>query len=144
MHLRRADANTVHPKACKHVTAEGCRCSLEPGLIHGASYNSSTLDTVPSTPLQQRPRNHNTGPCPMSTDWNEGCFTDVGYTYGYYREISPVFQRFCLLLNGFASPASGADANHCELGFGLLHYLWEIGEILYHAFQNIGSLIGIV
>lgn len=53
----------------------------------------------------------------MSDVWNEGYFTDVGYTYGYYREINPVFQRFCLLLQGFAAPEGGAS-NHCELGFG--------------------------
>jgi hypothetical protein len=29
----------------------------------------------------------------MSDVWNEGYFTDVDYTYGYYREINPVFQR---------------------------------------------------
>lgn len=54
----------------------------------------------------------------MSTAWNEGYFTDVGYTFGYYREINPVFQRFCLLLRGFAAPAPALDAQHCELGFG--------------------------
>jgi len=53
----------------------------------------------------------------MSETWNEGYFTDVGYTYGYYREINPVFQRYCLLLNGFASVES-ANPQHCELGFG--------------------------
>ncbi|WP_199173379.1 class I SAM-dependent methyltransferase [Pollutimonas subterranea] len=53
----------------------------------------------------------------MSGDWNEGYFTDVGYTYGYYREINPVFQRFCLLLRGYAAP-EGGTANHCEMGFG--------------------------
>lgn len=53
----------------------------------------------------------------MSDVWNEGYFTDVGYTYGYYREINPVFQRFCLLLRGFAAP-EGGTAHHCELGFG--------------------------
>lgn len=53
----------------------------------------------------------------MGEDWNEGYFTDVGYTFGYYREINPVFQRFCLLLRGFASPEGGTPY-HCELGFG--------------------------
>lgn len=53
----------------------------------------------------------------MSEAWNEGYFTDVGYTYGYYREINPVFQRYCLLLRGFASVES-TNAQHCELGFG--------------------------
>ena len=54
----------------------------------------------------------------MSNSWNEGYFTDVGYTFGYYREINPVFQRFCLLLRGFAAPEPALDAQHCELGFG--------------------------
>lgn len=53
----------------------------------------------------------------MSENWNQGYFTDVGYTYGYYREINPVFQRFCLLLRGYASLDS-ATPQHCELGFG--------------------------
>src|SRR5690606_7692367 len=60
----------------------------------------------------------------------------VGYTYGYYREISPVFQRFCLLLNGYAAPESGADANHCELGFG------QGVSINIHAASNPGHYIG--
>lgn len=54
----------------------------------------------------------------MSEVWNEGYFTDVGYTYGYYREISPVFQRFCLLLKGFAVSEPDSNTAHCELGFG--------------------------
>lgn len=53
----------------------------------------------------------------MSAVWNEGYFTDVAYTYGYYRDIAPVFQRFCLLLRGYAV-AEPAEAKHCELGFG--------------------------
>jgi SAM-dependent methyltransferase len=42
----------------------------------------------------------------------------VGYTYGYHRETSPVFQRFCLLLRGLACDDPGERASHCELGFG--------------------------
>lgn len=53
----------------------------------------------------------------MSDVWNEGYFTEVGYTYGYYRDVSPSFQRFCLLLKGFEATESN-DPNHCELGFG--------------------------
>lgn len=53
----------------------------------------------------------------MSETWNEGYFTDVGYTYGYYREINPVFQRYCLLLRGLGGVES-ATPYHCELGFG--------------------------
>ncbi len=54
----------------------------------------------------------------MSDVWNQGYVTGVGYTYGYHRETSPVFQRFCLLLRGLACDDPGAAASHCELGFG--------------------------
>ena len=49
----------------------------------------------------------------MSKNWSEGYFSDVGYTYGYYKEISPVFLRFCLLLQGLAAPAT-EDMNYCD------------------------------
>lgn len=50
--------------------------------------------------------------------WNEGYFTDSTYTYGYYRELSPVFMRWCLLNKGIAAPEITEDSCHCELGFG--------------------------
>ncbi len=50
--------------------------------------------------------------------WNEGYFTESTYTYGYYRDISPVWQNFCLTVNGFAAPELNEDSKHCELGFG--------------------------
>lgn len=50
--------------------------------------------------------------------WNEGYHTASTYSYGYYRELSPVFMRWCLLLNGIAAPEITADSCHCELGFG--------------------------
>ena len=53
----------------------------------------------------------------MST-WSDGYFTETGYTYGYYREISPLFLRFCLLLKGFDTLQPSPDSCHCELGFG--------------------------
>lgn len=71
----------------------------------------------------------------MSGTWNEGYFTDVGYTYGYYREINPVFQRFCLLLRGYA-PVESANPVHCELGFG------QGVSINIHAAANPGSYVG--
>lgn len=71
----------------------------------------------------------------MSDTWNEGYFTDVGYTYGYYREINPVFQRYCLLLRGLASVES-ANAFHCELGFG------QGVSINIHAAANAGHYVG--
>ncbi len=50
--------------------------------------------------------------------WSEGYFTDSTYTYGYYRELSPNFMRWCLLLNGIVAPESTEESFHCELGFG--------------------------
>ena len=54
----------------------------------------------------------------MSDVWSQGYVTGVGYTYGYHRETSPVFQRFCLLLRGLACDDPGEAGSHCELGFG--------------------------
>ncbi|MGY2202169.1 class I SAM-dependent methyltransferase [Pseudomonas gingeri] len=71
----------------------------------------------------------------MGEAWNEGYFTDEGYTYGYCREINPVFQRYCLLLRGFASLES-AEAYHCELGFG------QGVSVNIHAAANPGSYVG--
>jgi SAM-dependent methyltransferase len=64
----------------------------------------------------------------MSNAWNEGYFTDEGYTYGYSREINPVFQRYCLL--------ESTDGCHCELGFG------QGVSINIHAAGNPGTYVG--
>lgn len=50
--------------------------------------------------------------------WNDGYFTESTYTYGYYRELSPFFMRWCLLLNGIVAPEPTEESFHCELGFG--------------------------
>ena len=50
------------------------------------------------------------------SEWAEGYITEIGYTHGYYRELSPVFQRFALLVGGFAPPP--ADGPALELGYG--------------------------
>lgn len=71
----------------------------------------------------------------MSELWSEGYFTDVGYTYGYYREINPVFQRFCLLARGIATNES-VDSVHCELGFG------QGVSVNIHAAANPGLFVG--
>ncbi|WP_332604272.1 class I SAM-dependent methyltransferase [Acinetobacter sp. ESBL14] len=54
----------------------------------------------------------------MTTTWTNGYQTEVNYTYGYYRDLSPNFQKFCLLLNGIDSPDFQENHHHCELGFG--------------------------
>ena len=71
----------------------------------------------------------------MSDVWNEGYFTDVGYTYGYYREVSPAFQRFCLLIKGFDIPEP-RRGTHCELGFG------QGVSFNIHAASNPGHFVG--
>ena len=45
-------------------------------------------------------------------DWNEGYFTESTYTFGYYGELNPVFQRFCLLVNGVIIPPPTARLKH--------------------------------
>ena len=72
----------------------------------------------------------------MSDVWNQGYFTDVGYTYGYYRDINPTYQRFCLLLRGFAPPEPTGLPAHCELGFG------QGVSINHHASATPGLFIG--
>jgi hypothetical protein len=51
----------------------------------------------------------------VSNNWNDGYVTEVPYTYGYYRELSPSLQRFALLIQGYAPPTEGP---YLELGFG--------------------------
>lgn len=54
----------------------------------------------------------------MTTHWTDGYQTTVNYTYGYYKDLSPHYQKFCLLLNGVDCPISHEEHTHCELGFG--------------------------
>lgn len=71
----------------------------------------------------------------MSTTWTDGYQTEVNYTYGYYKDLSPNYQKFCLLLNGVDSPTANQDHTHCELGFGQgislnIHAASESGQFL--------------
>ena len=54
----------------------------------------------------------------MTTAWTDGYQTEVNYTYGYYKDLSPNYQKFCLLLNGVDCTSSNQEHHHCELGFG--------------------------
>lgn len=54
----------------------------------------------------------------MNTAWTNGYQTTVNYTYGYYRDLSPNYQRFCMLLNGVDCSDEDQTHTHCELGFG--------------------------
>lgn len=71
----------------------------------------------------------------MSNVWSEGYFTATNYTYGYYRETSPVYQRFCLLLRGLAGTAPDPRAAHCELGSG------QGVSVNINAASNLGQFI---
>lgn len=51
----------------------------------------------------------------MNENWNDGYVTEVPYTHGYYRELSPSLQRFALLFKGYAPPPDGP---YLELGYG--------------------------
>lgn len=69
-------------------------------------------------------------------DWTDGYFTSSTYTYGYYRELNPVYQRFCLLARGFRPPEIGPGSAHCELGFG------QGVSINIHAATSPGQYVG--
>ena len=50
--------------------------------------------------------------------WSDGTFIEDTYTYGYYKMLSPFFQRFRLLISGADMPPLAGAQTHCELGFG--------------------------
>lgn len=68
--------------------------------------------------------------------WNYGYFTESTYTYGYYRELNPVFQKFCLLAKGYAAPEANENETYCELGFG------QGVSLNIHAAANPGKFFG--
>ncbi len=49
------------------------------------------------------------------SDWTEGYVTDVGYTFGYYRELNPLHAKIALQDYNVACPEVQTA---CELGFG--------------------------
>src|SRR5262249_49996334 len=52
-----------------------------------------------------------------ATDWTAGYITELEYTYGYYRELSPGLLRLACLCAGVAVP-SMKQLRYLELGFG--------------------------
>ncbi|MCW5720966.1 MAG: methyltransferase regulatory domain-containing protein, partial [Devosia sp.] len=47
-----------------------------------------------------------------------GYVADIGYTYGFYRELGPELISLVALANGLSSFRSGEPLNYCELGCG--------------------------
>ena len=72
----------------------------------------------------------------MTNAWTDGYQTEVNYTYGYYRDLSPTYQKFCLLLNGVDCPEDHEQHQHCELGFG------QGVSLNIHAASSLGSYYG--
>jgi SAM-dependent methyltransferase len=52
------------------------------------------------------------------TDWTSGYVADIGYTHGFYRELTPAVLQAVTLSKGLAGPPSGAPIAYCELGCG--------------------------
>jgi hypothetical protein len=50
-------------------------------------------------------------------DWAAGYVTDIGYTFGYYRELCPGILRLACIVAGIAPPTA-ASLRYLELGFG--------------------------
>ncbi|MEB3329205.1 MAG: class I SAM-dependent methyltransferase [Candidatus Sericytochromatia bacterium] len=50
-------------------------------------------------------------------DWTDGYVTELGYTHGYYRELSPGMLRLACLSQGVAPPELDG-LRYLELGFG--------------------------
>ena len=48
-------------------------------------------------------------------NWTGGYVSNIDYTFGYYRELSPLFCNLILLYNGYRAPII---KNACELGIG--------------------------
>lgn len=72
----------------------------------------------------------------MTHHWNNGYRTDVLYTFGYYKELSPTLQRLAVLLAGYETVPVSQDGVHMELGFG------QGVSINIHAAAQSGRYIG--
>ena len=53
----------------------------------------------------------------MPDDWTFGYRADIGYTHGYYRDLSPVMLEFALL-SKMQSHRVGRPLRYLELGYG--------------------------
>ena len=55
----------------------------------------------------------------MAAEWSSGYVTDLGYTYGFYRELTPAILKFSALARGIESSLnSSSSIKYCELGCG--------------------------
>jgi SAM-dependent methyltransferase len=68
-------------------------------------------------------------------DWSQGYFTELGYTFGYYRELSPAMLRLACLCRGVETGFKDAPT-YLELGSG------QGVSINIHAAGSTGSYWG--
>jgi ubiquinone/menaquinone biosynthesis C-methylase UbiE len=52
------------------------------------------------------------------SNWTDGYVSEIDYTHGFYRELTPSFLAFCMLLKGIRPPSLSSPFAYCELGFG--------------------------
>jgi SAM-dependent methyltransferase len=53
------------------------------------------------------------------TGWPDGYVVDIGYTHGFYQELTPSLLGFVALMQGKSAPGLGAQPlTYCELGCG--------------------------
>ncbi|MFG1432362.1 class I SAM-dependent methyltransferase [Xanthobacter sp. V2C-4] len=52
------------------------------------------------------------------SDWTSGYVADIGYTHGFYRELTPAILAFAALAAGIRAPDVAAPLSYCELGCG--------------------------
>jgi len=50
--------------------------------------------------------------------WTSGYVADIGYTHGFYRELTPTLLSFIGLARGQQAPDAGSALTYCELGCG--------------------------
>ncbi|CAH2604934.1 Methyltransferase domain-containing protein [Rhodovastum atsumiense] len=52
------------------------------------------------------------------SSWASGYVADIGYTHGFYRELTPALLGFISLARGRRSPLQAGPLTYCELGCG--------------------------
>jgi SAM-dependent methyltransferase len=52
------------------------------------------------------------------SSWASGYVTDLGYTHGFYRELTPSLLAFAALTRGIRAPLTDTGFSVCELGCG--------------------------
>ena len=54
----------------------------------------------------------------IMSDWTSGYVADIGYTHGFYQELTPARLELCTLISGHKAPDASQPLTYCELGCG--------------------------